>query len=224
MSRLRILDGTMLKLLAIVSMVIDHVGSAFFPEAVWMRAVGRLAMPIFAFCIAEGYLHTRNRRRYLLQLGLFALISELPFDLAFFGGLEFTHQNIMLTFFLAVMGLMLYDGIRERFHGRMGIVFGFAVILVIAMIATLLDCDYIFFGVITVFLYYVLSGRPHWVRQLGGTAFIALTRTIGYYAATGFAVIPLLLYNGKRGRGLKWLFYLFYPGHLLVIWLVKCIL
>ena len=148
----QVLDGTALKLIAMVSMVIDHVGAVFFPAAAWMRMVGRLAMPVFSFCVAEGFAHTRDKKKYLLRMGVFALLSEVPFDLAFEGRVGPGHQNIMLTFFLA------------------------------------------------------------------------LTRTVGYYCATGRSFIPLALYNGRRGRGLKWLFYAFYPGHLLVLYAIKRLL
>ncbi len=73
--RFRILDGTAIKLIAMVSMVIDHLGDNFFPQAIWMRAVGRLALPLFAFCVSEGYIHTHDRKKYLLRMGLFALVS-----------------------------------------------------------------------------------------------------------------------------------------------------
>ena len=100
--RLPGLDGTALKLLAMLSMVFDHVGDNFFPEQTWMRIIGRIAMPIFAFFVAEGFLHTRDRRKYLLRMGVFALVSELPFDLLTAGRLEFGNQNVMCTFFLAI--------------------------------------------------------------------------------------------------------------------------
>ena len=67
---IRCLDGTMLKIIAMISMVIDHVGDMFFPELLWLRMIGRLAMPVFAFCITEGYIHTRNRKKYLLRMGI----------------------------------------------------------------------------------------------------------------------------------------------------------
>ena len=112
LKKVQILDGTTLKLIAMISMVFDHVGDLFFPELLWPRAIGRLAMPIFAFCIAEGYAHTRDKRKYLLRMGIFALVSEIPFDLAFEGKIGLGHQNIMLTFFLSILALMLYDAIR----------------------------------------------------------------------------------------------------------------
>ena len=76
-----ILDGTLLKLIAMISMVFDHVGDNFFPGQTWMRIVGRIALPVFAFCIAEGFSHTHDRMKYLVRMGIFALISEVPFDL-----------------------------------------------------------------------------------------------------------------------------------------------
>ena len=87
----QILDGTMLKIIAMVSMVFDHVGDLFLPGVMWLRMIGRLAMPLFSFCIAEGYAHTRDKSRYLLRMGIFALISEVPFDLACEGKVGFGH-------------------------------------------------------------------------------------------------------------------------------------
>ena len=215
MKKTGLISETELKILAMVSMVLDHVGDLFFPGVLWLRMAGRIAMPVFSFCIAEGYAHTRDRKRYLLRMGLFALISEIPFDLAFEGRIGFGHQNIMLTFFLSILALELFDRIRggkdprrERFSiGR-----------------TLLHADYTCFAVVAVFLFYVFRDAHPAVRCGTGVAFLALTRTMSYYCATGFSFIPLILYNGKRGRGLKWLFYAFYPGHLLVLYLLQVLL
>ena len=221
----QILDGTMLKIIAMVSMVSDHVGDLFFPGVMWLRMIGRLAMPIFSFCIAEGYAHTRDKNRYLLRMGIFALISEVPFDLAFEGKVGFGHQNIMLTFFLSILALKIFDLIRGEEPRSIGkTVFDTLAVLVMAGLALLLRADYTIFAVIAVFLFYVLRNRHPLVRSGVGVAFLALTRTMGYYCTTGFSLIPLLLYNGKRGRGLKWLFYAFYPGHLLALFVLKKLL
>ena len=221
----QILDGTMLKIIAMVSMVSDHVGDLFFPGVMWLRMIGRLAMPIFSFCIAEGYAHTRDKNRYLLRMGIFALISEVPFDLAFEGKVGFGHQNIMLTFFLSILALKIFDLIRGEEPRNIGkTVLGTLAVLVMAGLALLLKADYTIFAVIAVFLFYVLRNRHPLVRSGVGVAFLALTRTMGYYCTTGFSLIPLLLYNGKRGRGLKWLFYAFYPGHLLLLFVLKKLL
>ena len=226
----QVLDGTVLKIIAMVCMVFDHLGDMFFPEVMWPRMIGRLAMPIFSFFIAEGFAHTRDRRKYLLRIGIFALISEIPFDLAFEGTIGFTHQNIMLTFFLSVVALMLFDWIRGENRAdakRIPIgktVLGVLAVVAIALLSFLLRADYTVFAVIAVFLFYVLRQKHPLIRSGVGVAFLALTRTVGYYCATGFSFIPLALYNGKKGAGLKWLFYVFYPGHLLLLAAIKSIL
>ncbi len=226
-NKIRILDGTILKLIAMISMVFDHVGDIFCPELLWPRMIGRLAMPIFSFCIAEGYLHTKNKNRYLLRMGIFAVISEIPFDLAFSGKIDIGHQNIMLTFFLSILGLKFFDMIRGEKDPQTGkykrskTVLGCMEIIGMSIIAMVLKADYTVFAVIAVFLFYVLSDVNHIVRTGVGTAFLALTRTMGYYCTTGLSIIPLLLYNGKKGKGLKWLFYVFYPGHLLILFVLK---
>ncbi len=227
--RFQILDGTMLKIIAMISMVLDHVGDVFFPDAVWMRAAGRIAMPLFAFCVAEGYHYTKDKIKYMRRLGAFALISEVPFDLAFSRKIDFSHQNIMLSFLIAVAALMLYDAIQDGIGPFSGLkqamrkAAGIAAVILMSILSLILKCDYTIFAVISVFLFYVLRGKPFPIPQAGGVAFLAATRTMGYYAFTGLSLIPLLLYNGKRGKGLKWLFYVFYPAHLLLIYLVKLI-
>lgn len=226
LEKLRILDGTSLKLIAMISMVFDHVGDMFFPGALWMRMIGRLAMPLFSFCIAEGYAHTKNKQRYLLRMGVFALVSEIPFDLAFEGRVGLGHQNIMLSFFLAILALMVFDRIRGegKEHAAGKTLLGILCVCAVAVLALLLRADYTLFAVLAVFLFYVLRNRHPLLRCGVGVGFLALTRTVGYYRATGLSLIPLLLYNGKRGRGLKWLFYAFYPGHLLLLYLLKTVL
>jgi hypothetical protein len=112
--RFQILDGTALKIIAVICMVFDHIGDSFFPEQTWMRAVGRIAMPVFAFCIAEGFIHTHDKKRYMMRMGIFALISEVPFDLFAGDGIGLSHQNIMFTFFWAMCGLVCYEKITEN--------------------------------------------------------------------------------------------------------------
>ena len=226
----QILDGTTLKLIAMISMAFDHAGDMFFPDVMWPRMIGRLAMPIFSFFIAEGFSHTRDKKKYLCRLGIFALISEIPFDLAFEGKIGFSHQNIMLSFFLAVVALMLYDWIQggtksEENHASIGkTVLGVIAVAAIAALSLLLRADYTIFAVIAVFLFYVLRQKHPLVRTGVGVAFLALTRTVGYYCTTGLSFIPLAMYNGKKGKGLKWLFYGFYPGHLLLLAAIKHIM
>ena len=230
MKRYQVLDGTMLKIIAMISMVFDHAGDIFFPGVMWPRMIGRLAMPIFSFCIAEGFAHTHDRKKYLMRIGMFALISEIPFDLAFEGKPGLGHQNIMLTYFLSVIGLMLFDRIRggqdtDTEHISAGkTVLGVLAVLAISVLSLLLRADYTIFAIISVFLFYVLRKKHPLIRSGIGTAFLAFTRTMSYYCTTGLSFIPLAMYNGKRGKGLKWLFYVFYPGHLLLLAAIRYIL
>ena len=218
----QILDGTALKLIAVITMILDHVGDNFFPEQIWMRIIGRMALPIFAFCIAEGFSHTKDRRRYLCRMGLFALISEIPFDLVTAGKvLELSHQNIMMTFFWAILGLMIYERVRNRPHGK---IFGAAVLVLSAVSSLFLGLDYQILAVGLIYLYYLLRNRAPLINNLAAMAYHALLRNVGIYWFGLAGFLPVLLYNGKRGRGLKWFFYLFYPVHLLVIYIIRGLL
>ncbi len=227
LKKIQILDGTMLKIIAMISMVFDHVGDMFFPELLWLRMVGRLAMPLFAFCIAEGYCHTGDKNKYLLRMGLFAILSEMPFDLAFEGAVGIGHQNIMMSFFLAIVALRLFDFVRgERnkktnSYSAVRFMLGLLVVFLFCGLALVAKTDYTVFAVFSVFLFYLFKDFAHVLRCGIGVGFLALSRTMGYYCTTGLSFIPLVMYNGKKGKGLKWLFYLFYPGHLLVLYFIK---
>ena len=215
----QILDGTALKLIAVTAMILDHVGDNFFPDQIWMRIIGRMALPIFAFCIAEGFSHTKDRRRYLCRMGLFALLSEIPFDLVTSGKvLEFSHQNIMMTFFWAILGLMIYEQVRNRRYGQ---ILGAAVLLLFTVSSLFLRLDYQILAVGLIILYYLLRNEAPLINNLAAMAYHVLLRNVGIYWFGVLGFVPVLLYNGKRGRGLKWFFYLFYPLHLLAIYILK---
>lgn len=223
--RFRVLDGTTLKLIAMASMVLDHVGDSFFPDQVWMRVLGRIAMPVFAFCISEGFAHTHDKQRYLLRMGIFSLVSEVPFDLVTAGvPLEFSHQNIMATFFWAILGLMLFERITGEGAPKSREAAGFIMLAVFAMLSVLLGLDYNMLGCGLIFVFYLLRGKGLEIEAAAGAVYHALLRNMGIYWFGLLGFLPILSYNGQRGRGLKWLSYLFYPGHLLLIWLVRTML
>ena len=221
LKKLQILDVTALKLIAMICMVLDHTGNAFFPEKMWLRAIGRIAMPVFAFCVSEGFIHTRDRKRYILRMLFFGLISEVPFHL-FASGEAFvlSHQNIMFTFAWALAGLSCYEQIASRERGFLGD-FVSAVVLLVFLAGSLLLClDYNMTATAIIFVFYLLRYKTDWVRNISVAAVYAAFRNKGmnWFGLLGF--IPIFMYNGRRGRGLKWLFYIFYPAHLLGIWLI----
>ncbi len=208
------MTGFQLKLLAMLAMTADHIGAVFFPEIPLLRWIGRLAMPVLCFFIGEGLRHTRSPRRYLLRLTGFALLSELPFDLAFYGGIEWGHQNV---YFTLALGLLALWAIQSRGME------GWLLALTAALAAELLGCDYGMYGVLLI----LLLDRFHRARseQLAAAALLNLaffglqTQTLSLIA------LPLLwLYNGKRGRDDRRLFYLYYPAHLCVLGILRFVL
>ena len=221
-NRFGLLTGTALKLIAMASMVLDHVGDNFFPGLLWMRALGRIAMPVFAFCTAEGFIHTRDKGRYLRRLLLFGLVSEVPFDLVTAGKvLEFTHQNIMFTFAWAVLALICFEGLLARGRTKARAAGAYAVLFAFLISSLFLGLDYNMLALGMIFLFYLLREKALWVRTAAAAGFHVLLRNVGIYWFGLLGFVPICLYNGRRGKGLKWLFYLFYPGHLLLIWLVR---
>lgn len=227
LKKIQILDSTSLKIIAIISMTIDHMGYVFFDNNSFLRAIGRIAMPIFSFFIAEGYRYTGSKKKYLTRLGIFALISEIPFDLCFFGKVYFRHQNIMFTFFISVLALILFDLIRGKKDndknkydsGRT--VLAVFVVGIIGIISSLLGTDYGILAVISVLIFYITEESEQWGRAFYGSAFLSLTQTKSYYVCSGLAFFPLIMYNGKKGKGMKWFFYVFYPAHLLILFLIS---
>ena len=182
-------------------------------------------MPVFAFCISEGFAHTHDKQRYLLRMGIFSLVSEVPFDLVTAGvPLESSHQNIMATFFWAILGLMLFERITGEGAPKSREAAGFIMLAVFAMLSVLLGLDYNMLGCGLIFVFYLLRGKGLEIEAAAGAVYHALLRNMGIYWFGLLGFLPILSYNGQRGRGLKWLFYLFYPGHLLLIWLVRTML
>ena len=137
------MTGFQLKLLAMLAMTADHIGAVFFPEIPLLRWIGRVAMPVLCFFIGEGLRHTRSPQRYLLRLTGFALLSELPFDLAFYSGIEWGHQNV---YFTLALGLLALWAVQSRGME------GWLLALTAALAAELLGCDYGMYGVLLILL------------------------------------------------------------------------
>ncbi len=225
------LSGSDLKILACVSMFIDHFAAVFDltgpAELLLRHLIGRLAFPIFAFLLAEGFLHTRNLKRYFAGLFLLALLSEIPYDLAFSGssGLlpECTQQNTLFTLSLGL--LMLYcikktEALLLRRASVSTLIFPaqLLVILLFAAAAWLLHLDYSFLGPACIGAMYLFRAN-RFQAALAGCACLNLD----FLSMPGafLAVLPLSRYNGTRGKQRKYLFYLFYPLHLLLLVLLR---
>ena len=204
------LDSFQLKCIAIVSMALDHTGAVLYPSQIWLRCLGRIAFPIFCFLIVEGFFHTHDVRRYMGRLGVFALISEIPYDLAFRGvPLEYAHQNVFFTLLIGIGMMVLLERNREWPVK--------AVILLLAMwLAVLIRSDYNFRGILLIFVFYIFHESRWLAVTAGGFWNFLYQGVIQKYGV--LSVLPLALYNGERGRKMKYFFYIFYPVHLLLLY------
>ncbi len=194
-------------------MLIDHTGAILFPGNWTFRYIGRLAFPIFCFLLVEGVCHTHNIRLYMLRLGAFALISEIPYDLAFHGKiLEFEGQNVFFTLFLGVLLLYVLEKSSEWPVKAVEV-------LLVMWVAVVMKTDYSFKGILLISMFYFFRGFLAY--DLAGAAvwnFLWNNRIQEYGV---FAVIPIALYNGERGKPMKYFFYAFYPMHLLVLFVMQ---
>lgn len=217
------LSGSALKVIAVLSMVADHSAYYLMEHGMFiyevMRCFGRIAFPVFAFLIAEGFRHTRNRMKYFLQLLVFAVISELPWYLL--NGADGTH-NVLFTLALGVMALAAFETLKKD-----GILCG-AVILSIAGFATWSGVDYEWRGILMMVVCYLLGNVCNSSFPSGRKAqlFCAFPLMM-HYGIVGalLACLVIACYNGTRGfihgQVVKYGFYAFYPVHLLLIQLLK---
>ncbi len=316
--------GSTLKLIAIITMLIDHTaatildrtliargiknldgtnltavqeflrqnGAIYYTDMV-MRYIGRIAFPIFCFLLVEGFIHTRNKWNYTLRLAIFALISEIPFDLAFMG--KFFYMDYQNVFFTLTIGMLVMSGfwnIKEKLADKKWLTFAavggilavtaaatyavrgtvtnlnrsfavystgngitlnqtayiiiavilglvatlvyvltrrksiekanvrFADLLVLIagmVLATLLKTDYSAFGILTIAVVYGLRKSP--VKSVLGACITLTIMSFGEITAF-FSLIPAAMYNGQRGLKLRYVFYIFYPAHLLILYLI----
>lgn len=229
-----------LRLLAILLMLLDHLWATVIPGNMWMTYLGRLAFPIFAFQITEGYFHTSDRKRYEKRLLVFGLISEIPFDLIMGGTMFYPfHQNVMFTLLL---GLWLISSLERAGQEKTAKAWAVGLLKAVGclLLAVVTFVDYGVMGVLTIAAFYVFRGfAGAWIGQLialillnivffkGETIPVTLFGTVFDFPTQGFAVLSLLpiwLYNGQKGRSSKLLqygAYAFYPVHLLILYLLQ---
>lgn len=225
-------DG--LKAIALVTMVLDHIGVVLFPEAVWLRAIGRISFPLFTWLLVMGFMHTSNLRKYAVSMGIFALLSEVPFDLAVYGRMEPGEQNVFFTLFLDLVMLYLVSYSWDRCRAA-----AVPAIVATMVLAEILHVDYGCRGILLAAVFYCCArtGKPNlfwgyglfclarflvplftlqpltdagmWMRILDNAVFDSLGI---------FSVFLIERCNGIRKwkRG-KYLFYFFYPLHLLLL-------
>lgn len=212
------LNGSAMKVIAMISMVIDHVALYLMEHGTvlygTMRCIGRIAFPVFAFLIAEGFIHTRSRYRYFFTLLGFAVISEIPWYLL--NGADGTH-NVMFTLALGVATLMVLENLLQR-----SMVLGFLWTLGMAGLASWLGVDYEWRGILVIVISYLYNTYAHFFPYSRGMQFFCTFTLTMHYGVIGavMACMFLYLYNGKRGfvQGsiAKYGFYAFYPAHFIL--------
>ena len=157
------LSAAALHIIAMALMLMDHLWATLLPAQEWLTCAGRLAFPIFAFMTVEGYFHTHDLKKYTLRLLLFALLSEVPFDLMY-GGTWFypVHQNVIWTLLLGLLGVHLMETVRKKQKLWVSLPVCAAVAAAGALLGTLGMTDYYGAGVLTVFAFYIFRGRKWW--------------------------------------------------------------
>lgn len=231
-----------LHIMAMLFMLCDHIWGIGIPGNDWLTCVGRLAFPIFAFMIVEGYFHTKNFKKYLLRLLIFALISEIPFNLMMGSRIFYPiHQNVLWTFLISLLLIHWNEHVKQKGKWWLRVLVALTSILLAVLLGIVTFVDFYQAGILTVLAFYFFRGRTWWcyVGQLAALYYInvemlqGLSYEIVLFGQTHFfvrqglallALIPIWLYRGRQGYHSKWLqytYYAFYPAHLLLLYLVK---
>ncbi|WMJ78847.1 MULTISPECIES: TraX family protein [unclassified Sedimentibacter] len=210
-----------LKIIALVTMIIDHYGAIFQEDMMIFRMIGRIAFPIYCFLLVEGYFHTSNFKKYAQRLLLFALISEIPFDLAFFNQVGFVHQNIFFTLFIGLITIYILDNKVERFKFN-----NTAVIISACILAVLLKVDYDAMGIVYILTFYFTRNQEKPKKFIiTSIVMIIVNFSSVFIQQLSLLALPFIYkYNGSLGAKNKFLqisFYAVYPLHLLIYYAAK---
>ncbi|WP_455099751.1 TraX family protein [Peptostreptococcus stomatis] len=227
LKKFQIFNGAQLKYIAFISMLIDHANNALITPLLdgqgfllhlsnLFSILGRIAFPIFAFFIVEGFFKTRNRKKYLLALLVFGLISEVPFDMftsrTFF---DPNWNNMMFTLALCLVTIWLVDILKTKINKRLlWYIVSIIIVAIFAFMAMQLSLDYDYHAIVVAYLFYIFYDKPILGAGLG---YLSIIKEL--YSFLGFAMT--LTYNGERGRQYKWFNYLFYPVHILILGLLR---
>lgn len=231
------MSAFVLKVIALISMTLDHSSYVIFGGFSFLNYIGRFAFPIFAFQISEGYIYTKSLKKYFFRLFCFALISQLPFMLFTSMYSANLHLNIFFTLFLGLLAILIFDKLNKLEHQNIYMHYlydfiGIISVILIAMFSELLHCDYGYYGVLIIFVFHLFKKNklfmsisfvlctifyylPNLLRGSNTIIYILLT------LCTCFPIVFIDFYNNKKGKDTKYFLYLFYPLHLLVLWAIN---
>ena len=247
------IPASVLKWIAIITMFIDHFAAGIIEVGVIskitdysniltnkyyildmvLRSIGRIAFPIFVFLIVEGFFLTSNRKKMSIRLFIFALLSEIPFDLGLNNVfIEYNHQNIYFTLLLGFLAMWIAESIKERLKDKgiacyivQGLVF-----ILFMFLNTMIRTDYGAMGIFVIAVFYFLRGGNPLRRVIATLVGFSFEAGMGFMRLLGLpfeipmvylSAIPIYYYNGERGRQNKYFFYLFYPLHLILIYFIR---
>lgn len=231
------LSSTVLRFMAMIFMLLDHMWATVVSGNNWMTYVGRMALPIFAFLMAEGYAHTSNVKNYKKRLLIFGLISEIPFNLMVSGSPFFIfHQNVMFTLLLGLYAIEATERMKAN-HATGNLIKNVFILMGLAILATILFVDYNIMGVAMVVLFHLTrNAKLGKLWQFLGMFFLNIVWHKGLYIpitigslqfefiSQGFAMFALLfiwLYNGRKGcsnKVVQYFGYAFYPLHMILLY------
>lgn len=232
----RIIPQEVLKIIACVTMLIDHFGAAIVPTLpidnmvdvyYSCRIIGRMAFPIYCFLLCEGMHHTKNTGRYILRLAIGILLAELPFDLLFEGGFSWASQSVMVTLTLGAVMVWLMNKTDNK-------IFKALLALPFALLAELANSDYGGWGIAMIAVFAIVEQLPLQILCLGALSVLmpsakvalgGMSVSVQMFSILG--MLPIYFYSGEKltdNRAVQWGFYLFYPLHLLILWVVLMLL
>lgn len=227
LKKFQVLNGAQLKYIAFLSMLIDHVNNSLITPLLdgkgfllslsnLFSILGRIAFPLFIFFVVEGFFKTRDRKRYFLTLIIFALISEVPFDIFTSKTIyQANWNNIMFTLALSLLTIWIIDSIKGKIKNKLlWYIVSIIIVGVFGFIAMLLSLDYDYHAIVIAYIYYIFYEMP---LLAAGLSYLSILKEL--YSFLGFAMT--LTYNGQRGKQYKWLNYFFYPVHMLILGLIR---
>ena len=236
------ISSSTLHILAMVFMLCDHAWATVFSGNQWLNSIGRLAYPIFAFLLVEGYFHTRDLKKYVLRMLLFALISEIPFNLMMAGTLIYPFdQNVIWTMLWGILFIWMNERVKKTGVMWKRILAGIGIALLALLAGPVTFVDYGGVGILIILMFYYLRGKKWWcllgqvvimyylnvVVLKGMEVPVELFGREFFISQQGlalFSLIPIWLYNGTKGirsKTFQYCCYAFYPEHMVILYLIS---
>lgn len=222
-----------IKIIAIVTMLIDHVGAILMPYNLELRTIGRISFPLFCFLIVNGFHYTKDKKKYLMRMGLFALISEIPYDLAFYHKINFSSQNVFLTLFLGLLLIIICDKIKENKKlNKYRHIVQLLPLGIISFVSTITSADYKWYGILLIFLLYKTYGNKIKNKILMSSMIILmgvlyfLINNLDGQLIAAISSVFIFLFEDKKVTVNKWIkiaMYIFYPLHLTILFILSII-